>query len=68
MWFENLTAPAKQMVWFEHSAHFMPYEQPGRFIHHLIQEVRPIAVQAGDAAPDDAPGFGAMPPTGDYGP
>ena len=56
-WFENLAAPTKNIVWFEHSAHMMHLEQPGKFIVHLIQDVRPIAVRAGDAAPPDAPGL-----------
>ena len=57
-WFENLAAPTKNIVWFEHSAHMMHLEQPGRFIVHLIRDVRPIAVRAGDAAPPDAAGVG----------
>ncbi len=55
-WFKDLEAPAKKIVWFEHSAHMMHFEQPGKFIYHLIDDVRPIAVEAGDAAPDDASG------------
>lgn len=57
-WFKDLEAPSKKIIWFEHSAHMMHFEQPGRFIYHLIQDVRPVAVQAGDAAPEDAPGTG----------
>ncbi|WP_028974719.1 alpha/beta fold hydrolase [Spirochaeta cellobiosiphila] len=56
-WFEELQAPDKKLVWFEHSAHMMPMEQPGKFLLHLIQDVRPIAVKAGDAAPEDTPGL-----------
>ncbi|WP_428240832.1 alpha/beta fold hydrolase [Gynuella sp.] len=57
-WLKALHAPTKHIVWFEHSAHMMHIEQPGRFLFHLIQDVRPIAVKAGDAAPEDAPGVG----------
>ena len=28
-------------------------EQPGRFARHLVEDVRPLAVAAGDAAPDE---------------
>lgn len=57
-WFNNLDAPFKRAIWFEHSAHMMHFEQPGRFVVSLVQEVRSIAEAAGDAAPEDAPGVG----------
>lgn len=57
-WFERLDAPLKQIVWFEHAAHMMHLEEPGQFILHLVQDVRPIAAAVGDAAPPDAPGTG----------
>lgn len=53
-WFERLDAPIKRIVWFEHSAHMMHLEEPGLFLLHLVQDVRPIAVEAGDAAPSDS--------------
>jgi hypothetical protein len=28
-------------------------EQPGRFLQHLVDDVRPRAVRTGDAAPDE---------------
>jgi len=28
-------------------------EQPGRFLEHLLTDVRPFAVRVGDAAPDE---------------
>jgi proline iminopeptidase len=52
-WFAQIRAPYKRLVWFEESAHMMFVEQPGRFLEHLITDVRPIAVRAGDAAPDE---------------
>ena len=52
-WFKTLKAPAKKLVWFEDSAHLMMQEQPGRFLKHLVDDARPYAVKAGDAAPDD---------------
>ena len=54
-WFDRLEAPAKTIIWFEHSAHMMHLEQPGRFVYHLIRDVRATAVQDGDAAPEDVP-------------
>lgn len=57
-WFSDLEAPYKQAVWFEHSAHMMQFEQPGRFVVSLVQEVRPIAEAAGDVAPEDVAGTG----------
>jgi len=47
-WFVRLHAPTKKLVWFEHSAHMAMQEEPGRFLYHLITDVRPIAVRAGD--------------------
>jgi len=52
-WFRRLKAPEKKFVWFEDSAHMVPQEQPGRFLIHLITDVRPLAVRAGDSAPDE---------------
>ncbi|WP_266157878.1 alpha/beta fold hydrolase [Dyella silvatica] len=52
-WFTTLQAPSKRLVWFADSAHMIMQEQPGRFLLHLVNDVRPIAVQANDAAPDD---------------
>ena len=55
-WHAKLEAPKKGLIWFEHSAHMMHIEQPGKLLLHLVQDVRPIAVKAGDAAPEDRPG------------
>jgi len=52
-WFATLKAPAKKLVWFEDSAHMIMQEQPGRFLTHLVNDARPYAVKAGDAAPDE---------------
>ena len=45
--------PTKVGVVFEESAHMMFQEQPGRFLEHLLTDVRPFAVRVGDAAPDE---------------
>ena len=52
-WFATLKAPAKKLVWFEDSAHMVMQEQPGRFLMHLVEDARPYAVKAGDAAPEE---------------
>ena len=52
-WYEKLHAPEKKLIWFENSAHLPMLEEPGRFLMHLVIDVRPIAVRAGDAAPED---------------
>lgn len=43
-WMEKLSAPAKRVVWFEHSAHLPMVEEPGRVLDALLRHVRPIAV------------------------
>jgi pimeloyl-ACP methyl ester carboxylesterase len=43
-WLAQLKAPAKKIVWFEHSAHLAPHEEPGRFLVSLVEQVRPLAL------------------------
>jgi pimeloyl-ACP methyl ester carboxylesterase len=50
-WFKRIDAPARKLVWFENSAHMVMQEEPGRFLYHLITDLRPIAVKAGDSPP-----------------
>jgi alpha-beta hydrolase superfamily lysophospholipase len=50
-WRAHVRAPAKKLVWFENSAHKMSVEEPGRVLVHLVQDVRPIALAAGDGPP-----------------
>jgi len=57
-WIGKLKAPKKSIFWFEHSAHMMQQEQPGKVFMHLVRDIRPLAVSAGDAAPEDVPGVG----------
>jgi pimeloyl-ACP methyl ester carboxylesterase len=52
-WLAALDAPQKGLVRFERSAHMMEIEEPGKFLVHLVRDVRPIAERAGDAAPVD---------------
>lgn len=42
-WMEQLDAPKKQTVWFEHSAHLPMVEEPGRVFAALLQHVLPLA-------------------------
>lgn len=52
-WYAKLHAPQKKFVWFENSAHLPMIEEPGRFLYHLVTDVRPIAVRARDVPPGD---------------
>lgn len=45
-WLQRLDAPAKRVVWLEHSAHLPMVEEPGRMLAALIEHVRPIAAAA----------------------
>jgi pimeloyl-ACP methyl ester carboxylesterase len=42
-WFGRVTAPSKKLVWFANSAHMPMQEEPGRFLLHLVMDVRPLA-------------------------
>ena len=42
-WMAQLKAPYKQSVWFEHSAHMMQWEEPGKVLVSLLTYVRPLA-------------------------
>jgi pimeloyl-ACP methyl ester carboxylesterase len=44
-WLERVRAPYKRGVWFEHSAHMIPWEEPGKMLMTLINDVRPLAVK-----------------------
>jgi pimeloyl-ACP methyl ester carboxylesterase len=44
-WLKQLKAPVKKIVWFEHSAHLAPHEEPGKFLVALVEQVRPLAVR-----------------------
>lgn len=43
-WLDALDAPLKRVVWFEHSAHLAPHEEPGRFLVALVENVLPLAL------------------------
>lgn len=42
-WLARVRAPGKKLVWFEHSAHMMMVEEPGRMLVHLVQDALPYA-------------------------
>jgi pimeloyl-ACP methyl ester carboxylesterase len=49
-YFDALTAPSKQFLWFENSGHEMFMDEPEKFNRTMIELVRPLAVR-GVAAP-----------------
>ena len=42
-WLDAVRAPYKRGVWFENSAHMIPFEEPGKMLVSLITYVRPLA-------------------------
>ena len=51
-WFQSVSAPGKELVWFENSAHEMFNEEPGRFLVSLVQVVRPFASRSDRTSPN----------------
>lgn len=41
-WLDRLQAPHKQLVWFEHSAHEVMNEEPGKVLVSLVRHVLPL--------------------------
>lgn len=52
-WFRKVKAPKKDLIWFDNASHMIMQEEPGRFLLHLVGDVRPLAAKAGDVAPDE---------------
>jgi proline iminopeptidase len=50
-WFAQVQAPEKHLVWFEHSAHLLITEEPGKVLISLVRYALPIAERADDVAP-----------------
>lgn len=44
-WFETLEAPHKEYVNFEHSAHLVINEQPGKYLYEMVTRVRPFSLR-----------------------
>jgi pimeloyl-ACP methyl ester carboxylesterase len=42
-WMDKVDAPYKRVVWFERSAHMVPWEEPGKLLVSLLEVVRPLA-------------------------
>ncbi len=42
-WIERVTAPSKDVVWFENSAHLCMFEEPGKFVVSLVELALPHA-------------------------
>ncbi|KMQ61701.1 alpha/beta hydrolase [Chryseobacterium sp. BLS98] len=40
-WLQNVKAPAKKGIWFENSAHLIPWEEPGKMLVTLLNDVLP---------------------------
>jgi hypothetical protein len=58
-WFDRVKAPAKHFIWFEHSAHEVMAEEPGKVLVSLLRFARPLAERVGDVAPPQADDFDA---------
>jgi pimeloyl-ACP methyl ester carboxylesterase len=43
VWLRRVDAPSKRAVWFERSAHMIPWEEPGKTLVSLLTYVRPLA-------------------------
>jgi proline iminopeptidase len=43
---ESLRAPSKQLIWFEGSAHNVPFEEPERFNETVLDAVQSIGLEA----------------------
>ncbi len=43
LWFDKVRAPSKRLVWFEHSAHEVMIEDPGKTLISLVQYALPLA-------------------------
>lgn len=41
---DQLKAPSKDLIWFEHSAHNVPFEEPGRFDEEIVSSLQSIGI------------------------
>src|SRR3546814_8060929 len=53
-WIAQVEAPCKAGVWFEHSAHMVPWEEPGKTLVSLLETVQPLATAGGCTASMEA--------------
>jgi pimeloyl-ACP methyl ester carboxylesterase len=56
-YFDRIDAPCKRLVWFEHSGHYPPFEEPRKFERVLVDEVLPLALTGARTCPlmDEGP-------------
>lgn len=45
-WLSKVKAPFSKAIWFEHSAHLIPIEEPGKLLLTLYNDVRPLALKS----------------------
>lgn len=45
VWMKRVHAPYKHEVWFENSAHMIPWEEPGKMLVSLLRFVRPLSIR-----------------------
>jgi proline iminopeptidase len=43
-YFDVIEAPHKELLWFEHSGHMAPFEEPELFNRVMVETVRPFAI------------------------
>jgi pimeloyl-ACP methyl ester carboxylesterase len=48
-WLRKVKAPFKLGIWFEQSAHMIPFEEPGKLLLSLVEHVRPLALEGAGA-------------------
>lgn len=48
---DNLHAPVKRLVWFENSAHNVPFEEPALFNATVVRELQEIGIQPANDKP-----------------
>jgi len=54
-YFDRIEAPAKKFVTFERASHMIMFEEPGRFLLTLVNDVLPLAGGAKDFEPKPDP-------------
>ena len=43
-WFNSITAPYKEQIWFENSRHYPYLEEPGKYLMVLVKKVLPFSM------------------------
>jgi pimeloyl-ACP methyl ester carboxylesterase len=58
-YYQALTAPAKRLVWFEHSAHNIPFEEPALFDATVLSTIHALSSVYPHSAVELGQDFGA---------